>query len=84
MHIMTARGWKPLNRPCSNQNDLQGVFVNQSLEDARKETDARASRWQKCMTKYNEGEYGGDHGWEEMWRDMRLSDPIHGAYGEKL
>lgn len=84
MHIKTTRGWMPLPVHCSNSNDLQGVFVVSTLEEVRRETAVRSTRWSICMSRYCKGEYGGDHGWEDMWRDMKLTEPLYGAFGEKL
>jgi len=48
------------------------------------QTQSRADRWEFYMNLYINGEYGGDRGWEDMWRDMNLSEAIYGAFGERL
>jgi hypothetical protein len=61
-----------------------GTFVNTTPEECQAITGPRADRWQEHMTRYINGEYGGNYGWDDMWNAMQLSTPIFGAYGERL
>ena len=45
MHIMTRRGWQPLQKVCLNHNRLEGVFRSVLLEDAKAENLRRADKF---------------------------------------
>lgn len=85
MHIMTADGWKPLcPKALHNAPEPQGIFRPVSRTLSNMQTMARGDRWAFHMNRYINGEYGGDHGWSDMWKDMNLSEPLYGAFGEAL
>jgi len=85
MHIMTERGWRPLcPKALHNAPEPEGIFRPVTTTLAGMQTQSRADRWEFYMNLYINGEYGGDRGWEDMWRDMNLSEAIYGAFGERL
>ena len=55
-----------------------------TLEEARVITSERADAWSTALLKYCKGEYGGNHGVEDMWRESKHTAPLFGAYGERL
>lgn len=76
--IMTDRGWRPWhasNIPCSNSNDLQGVFKNVPVEKAQADNAARADRFIRAL---DDDQYGPG------FRGKEFAEPIFGAFGEKL
>lgn len=85
MHIMTSRGWMPLcPKVLHNAPKPEGIFQPVPPTLSNMQTMSRADRWAFHMTRYINGEYGGDHGWTDMWNDMNLSEPLYGAFGEAL
>lgn len=88
VHIKTADGWKPwlpANAPACNHNQLEGVFKEVSLEDARKETAKHAEHYSNCVNKFINGEYPGNGAtrYQAMWDHIRAYRML-GAYGETL
>ena len=74
--IKTDRGWMPfhaLNAPCSNSNDLKGVYRPENIEKVRAALSSRADRFAFVL----EDEQTGD-------RCGIFVEPIYGAFGEKL
>lgn len=83
LHTVTHR---PVgNIPGCTPAPRDGTFIAVSAEEAAAITMARAEVWSKEMLKYVAGEYGGDHGYEDMKSAIdRGLKPMFGAYGEKL
>lgn len=62
-----------------------GTYIPVKLEAAKALTMARAEVYSQEVMKYVTGEYGGDHGYEDMQSGIsRRLTPMFGAYGEKL
>lgn len=61
-----------------------GTFVNTTLEEAQAETMARAEVWCRAVQAYCDGDYGGNDGEKEMWRNAKKGPELFGAYGETL
>lgn len=86
--IMTEDGWKlwlPSYKVCENHNKLEGVFRDQSLQDAQKETAAHADHYVDVINKYLNGEFKGSGA--ERWNEAKsriAQFKLYGAFGEKL
>jgi len=80
LYIKTADGWKPLVisfAPCSNSNDLQGVYRPEPIEAVRAQYASRLTRFIRAnglsmMEK------------QAHFRGHSFIEPIYGAFGEKL
>lgn len=64
MWIMTAQGWRPLHKVCVNSNNVEGVFIDRTLEEVR----AMTSPFLKVQEDYISGVIG----WQE-WQNH----PVH-------
>lgn len=60
------------------------IFRDTSAAQAAGQTMMRASLYAREMQKYVDGEYGGDHGLEDMWSAISRIPPLLGPHGEKL
>lgn len=78
--IKTERGWVNLSDGmlCDNHNDVEGVFMPPSVEEARAVTGVRARNFEMNVRQYIAGEMEERHIWRAFSGDM------HGAFGEKL
>lgn len=81
LYIMTSNGWKPWLPtcvPCSNSNNLQGVYRGEALSVVQEKLKPRIDRFLTALDNFhpvNHGhEFRGDH----------FIEPLFGAYGEKL
>lgn len=79
--IMTARGWRPWhasNLPCSNSNDLQGVFRPQTKEEAEAEVAKRIPRFLEANNIQNMQLK------QAFFSGNSFIEPIFGPFGERL
>lgn len=60
------------------------TFRDCSAEEAAGQTLMRAQLYAAEVQKYVSGEYGGDHGLEDMWGGVAKIKPLFGPHGEKL
>lgn len=79
------RPWIAANLPCSNSNQLEGVFRPVTSEQAMSSNASHAAHYARCIAKFIDGEYSGTgmQRYGEMWRDI-ASFKMTGAYGEVL
>ncbi len=62
-----------------------GIYKPMDLQAAKRETFMRGKAYAEEVLKYCSGEYGGDHGYEDMQSAIsRRLTPMFGAFGEKL
>ena len=82
LFIKTEQGWRPLwisHAPCSNSNDLQGVYRPEDIEVVKVKVRSRLERFfaaNACGSMLEKQHYfrGNDF----------IDTPIYGAFGEKL
>jgi hypothetical protein len=81
LYIMTANGWQlwlPTCVPCSNSNDLQGVYRGERLAVVQSKLQPRIDAFCRALGNFHPvnhaHEFRGDH----------YIEPLFGAYGEKL
>ena len=81
LYIKTARGWKlwiPSCIPCSNSNDLKGVFTATPIKQVQREMSERADRFCSELSNYHPVHNGG------AFRGHHFVEHLEGAFGEKL
>lgn len=85
LFIMTEKGWRPLwisHAPCSNSNDLQGVYRPEDIEVVKPRMRSRVQRFLEANGIGNMLEK------QHYFRSDEFSDngyaPMKGAFGEKL
>jgi hypothetical protein len=81
LYIKTEQGWRPLVisfAPCSNSNDLQGVFRPENRDDLPRKMEGRIARFLKANAIGNMMEK------QHFFRGDSFDEPIYGAFGEKL
>lgn len=80
LYIKTEHGWRPLAisfAPCSNSNDLQGVYRPEDIEAVRARMPSRIERFCRAngLSMMDKQAY---------FRGHSFIEPIYGAFGEKL
>lgn len=78
MQIKTANGWRPLLCPCTNSNQLEGVFNPVPHAVAIADNDRRADLYAADVDAYINGNLRK----ERIFGSFGI--PRHGAFGEKL
>lgn len=81
LYIKTEKGWRPLVisfAPCSNSNDLQGVYRPEPIEKVRVQL---RSRMERFLTANNLGNMLDK---QHYFRGDHFIEPLFGAFGEKL
>ena len=81
LYIMTSEGWKPWLPtcvPCSNSNDLQGVYRDVPINEVERDLDIRIDRFL-----FANG-IGSMVEKQQYFRGNHFIVPLHGAFSEKL
>lgn len=71
------RPWLPACVPCSNSNDLQGVYRPAHISEARRQIAERLERFLAANAL-------GSMDKQAHFRGDNYIEPIYGAFGEKL
>lgn len=77
MHIMTINGWRPLHVPCTNTNQLEGVYRPEVIDEVRKKMPSRLERFLEANAKSIMEK-------QQHFRGHHFIEPLYGAFGEKL
>lgn len=81
LYIKTEDGWKPLwisFAPCSNSNDLQGVYRPEPVEVVQQKLQPRIARFLAANG------LGSMLEKQQYFRGDHFIEPLFGAFGEKI